>query len=114
MSRPKQLRLKSGDIAEAEIFKITNFGAFVKFADGQKGLIHISQVADNFVKNISDFLKLGDKVKVRVLSVEGDKIDLTLKKPKEDKASYPKGKEFKTSAFEDKLTGFLKKKGDKG
>ncbi len=106
-SDPGQLRLKEGDEVEAEVFKITSFGAFVKLADGNKALIHISQVADNFVKNINDHLKLGDIVKARILSIDRGKIDLTLKRPKEDIVSYPKGKEFKSS-FEDKLNGFLR------
>lgn len=107
MSKSGQLILKVGDAVEAEVFKITSFGAFVKLPNGKRALIHISQVADNFVKNINDHLKLGDMVKARILNIEEEKIDLTLKKPKEDMVSYPKGKEFKSS-FEDKLKGFLK------
>jgi S1 RNA binding domain protein len=97
-----------GDLAEVEVFKITNFGAFVKFANNQKGLIHISQIADNFVKNIGDHLKIGDKITARIISVDGDKIDLSLKKQKEDINFYPKNKEFKSSALEDKLKLFLR------
>ena len=96
-----------GDAVEAEVFKITNFGAFVKMDNGHRGFIHISQIAENYVKNISDHLKLGDRVKARVINIDGGKIDLTLKKPKDEVASYPKGKEFKASAFEDKLKTFL-------
>jgi S1 RNA binding domain protein len=99
-----------GDAVDAEVFKITSFGAFVRMNNGQRGFIHISQIAENYVKNISDHLKLGDKVKARIVNIEGDKIDLTLKKPKEDIASYPKGKEFKASVFEDKLKTFLAEK----
>ncbi|MFH1868895.1 MAG: S1 RNA-binding domain-containing protein [Candidatus Omnitrophota bacterium] len=106
MSELQQTRLRVGDTVEAEVFKITSFGAFVKLSDGKRALIHISQVADNFVKNINDYLKLGDVVKARILNIEADKIDLTLKKPKDETVSYPKGKEFK-STFEDKLEGFL-------
>jgi len=110
MNRQGQLMLRIGDTVEAEVFKVTSFGAFVKLPDGQRALIHISQVADNFVRNINDHLKLGDKVKARVLNIEGDKIDLTLKKPKEDLVSYPRGKEFRSSPLEDKLTSFLAEK----
>lgn len=113
MSEAEHLRLKVGDIVETEVFKITSFGAFVKLTDGKKGFIHISQVADNFVKDISKHLKLGAKVKARVLSIDGDKIDLTLKKPKEDTTSYPKGKEFRSSEFEDKLRLFLRRSEEK-
>lgn len=107
MNRLAQTEFKIGDVVEAEVFKVTSFGAFAKLPNGQRALIHISQVADRFVKNISDHLKLGDIVKARILNIEGGKIDLTLKKPKEEITSYPKGKEFKSSPFEDKLTGFL-------
>jgi S1 RNA binding domain protein len=103
-----QTSVSIGDTVGAEVFKITNFGAFVKLNNGQRAFIHISQIADNFVKNISDHLRLGDRIKARVLNIEGDKIDLTLKRPKEDITSYPKGKEFKSSTFEDKLNLFLK------
>lgn len=106
MSRAEQIILNAGDTVEVEVFKVTSFGAFVKFPDGQRGLIHISQVADNFVKNISDHLKLGDVIKARILNAEGNKIDLTLKKPKDNTVSYPRGKEFKSSPFEDKLNSF--------
>ena len=102
----------TGDIVEAEVFKVTSFGAFVKLPTGQRGLIHISQVADNFVENISDYLKLGDKLEARIINIDGNKIDLTLKKPKQEKkesSPYPKAKEFRVNTFEDKLQGFLAK-----
>ena len=104
--------LNIGDIVEAEVFKVTSFGAFVKLPAGQRGLIHISQVADNFVKNISDHLKLGDKMQARIINIDGNKIDLTLKKPKQEKSdssAYPKAKEFRVNTFEDKLQSFLSK-----
>ena len=109
MNKVDHLRLKVGDTIEAEVFKVTSFGAFVIMANGKKAFIHISQISDNFVKNISDYLKLGARVKARVLSIDGNKIDLSLKKPKEDKASYPGGKGFKSSVLEDKLKVFLGK-----
>jgi len=104
--------LNIGDMVEAEVFKVTSFGAFVKLPTGQRGLIHISQVADNFVKNISDHLKLGDKMQARIINIDGNKIDLTLKKPKQEKKEslpYPKAKEFRVNTFEDKLQSFLAK-----
>ena len=104
--------LNVGDMVEAEVFKVTSFGAFVKLPAGQRGLIHISQVADNFVKNISDHLKLGDKMQARIINIDGNKIDLTLKRPKQEKKDnipYPKAKEFRVNTFEDKLQSFLTK-----
>lgn len=130
--------LKAGEVVEAEVTRITEYGAFVKLANGKKGLIHISQVADSYVKNVNDHLKVGDKVKARIMTISPDgKIDLTLKTQKEssprpvrnsisngarprgekrqfdgprreNSSSYPENKLFKTSAFEEKLKNFLK------
>lgn len=99
--------VKKGDIFEGEVFKITSFGAFVKSENGKKGLIHISQVSDDYVKKIEDHLKIGDKVSARVIKVSTDgKIDLTLKAEIKEK-NYPKDKEFKNTAFSEKLDKFL-------
>jgi S1 RNA binding domain protein len=60
---------------------ITNFGAFVELPGGSTGLVHISEVADNYVKDINDHLKVGDEVTVKVINVENDgKIGLSIKK----------------------------------
>jgi len=97
-----------GDTLEAEVFKITDFGAFVRLPGKMRGLIHISQVSDDYVKNINAYLKIGDRVRARVLQVTEDgKIDLTLKTLKPDSETYPKDKTFKTSAFADKIEEFL-------
>ena len=100
-------KLAIGDIVDAEVFKVTSFGAFVKLEDGQKGLIHISQIAESFVKDINSHLKLGDKLKARVLNIVDNKIDLTLKQPKVEVTFSVKNKGFKSSAFEDRLNLFL-------
>ncbi len=100
--------LKIGDIVEAEVTRITDFGAFVKINGRSPGLIHISQISDNFVKDINRYLKIGDKVKARVTKLgPGKKIDLSLKKPlsRLRKNSYDSG--FKSSDFEEKLKRFL-------
>lgn len=100
--------LKVGDIVEAEVVRITDFGAFVHFSNGRKGLIHISQISDSYVKNVNDHLKVGDKVKARIITISPNgKIDLTLKTQKEP-AQFPKDRAFKTSTFEEKLKQFLK------
>jgi predicted RNA-binding protein with RPS1 domain len=103
--------IKTGDIVEAEIFKITSFGAFAKLENGQKALIHISQIRNGFVENISDYLKLGDRVTARVLKIEAGRIDLTLKTSKQQQqaCSYPDNKEFKINSFADKLQDFALK-----
>ncbi len=83
--------LNKGDTTEAEITKITNFGAFARLPNKKSGLIHISQISDTYIKDINQHLKVGDKVNARVLEIASDgKIQLTLKKEKENISSYPK------------------------
>ncbi|MDR6885159.1 S1 RNA binding domain protein [Bacillus sp. 3255] len=73
---------------------ITHFGAFVELAEGVTGLVHISEIADNYVKDVNDHLKLEDKVLVKVINVDKDgKIGLSIKqaidKPVEERPARP-------------------------
>ncbi len=75
--------VKRGDIVEATVKRIAPFGAFVRLADGSKGLVHISQIDDTYVTEIRQYLKVGDSIKARVVSIgEDGKIDLSIKKAK--------------------------------
>ena len=64
-----ETRLKVGDIVDVEVTRITDFGAFTKIDKRNSGLIHISQVADGFVDDINKHLKVGDRLKARVIKV---------------------------------------------
>jgi S1 RNA binding domain protein len=64
------MSLEIGQIVEGKVTGITNFGAFIELPGGQTGLVHISEVADKYVKNVNDFLKQGDLVKVKVLALD--------------------------------------------
>jgi len=102
------------DTVDVQVGKIQNFGAVVRLPNRKLGLIHISQVADEFVTNVGDYLKVGDKVTARVKKVTDDgKIDLTLKKKRQEagatKTSAPQEKPFRISPFEEKLNEFLKR-----
>jgi S1 RNA binding domain protein len=93
-----------GQIVEGKITGITRFGAFMEISQGVTGLIHISEVADSFVKDVNDFLKENDIVKAKVISISEDgKISLSLRKANE--AIKPKQIDL---SFEDKLAKFLK------
>ena len=103
--------MREGDIVDAVVFKITDFGAFCNLRENKRGLIHISQVADEFVKDVADHLKVGDQVKARVLRVTPEgKIDLSLKNAAP--APAPSNGSF-NGFFEEKLKKFLKESGDK-
>lgn len=68
---------------QGKVTGITNFGAFIELPNGATGLVHISEVADSYVKDINEHLKVGDAVEVKVMSVEGDgKIGLSIRRAK--------------------------------
>ncbi|RBW67651.1 S1 domain-containing RNA-binding protein [Bacillus taeanensis] len=130
------MSIEVGSKLKGKVTGITNFGAFVELPEGKTGLVHISEVADNYVKDINDHLTVGDEVEVKVIQLENDgKIGLSIKKAKDrperpersERPSRPAGNSnsrgFKrggggkkpggprgpqTLSFEDKLSRFLK------
>jgi S1 RNA binding domain protein len=78
------MSIEVGSKVSGKVTGITNFGAFVELPGGVTGLVHISEVADNYVKDINEHLKVGDEVEVKVINVEKDgKIGLSIKKAKD-------------------------------
>lgn len=71
--------LQKGFITEGTITRIESYGCFVEIGDGLTGLVHISQICNKFLKSPKEVVKLGMKVKVKVLSVEDGKIRLSMK-----------------------------------
>ncbi|MFI3207231.1 MAG: S1 RNA-binding domain-containing protein [Clostridia bacterium] len=81
------MEIEIGEIYDGKITGIMNFGAFVDFAENKKGMVHISEVSSTFVKEIKDFLSIGQDVKVKVVSISAEgKIALSMKKTEEPKA----------------------------
>ncbi len=71
---------KKGEDVDGEVSGITSFGAFIKLPNGEEGLVHISEVANSYVTNIEDFLKLRETVKVKILGKnQRGKWDLSIK-----------------------------------
>ncbi|MFG6121022.1 S1 RNA binding domain protein [Thalassobacillus cyri] len=104
------MSIEVGSKLQGKVTGITNFGAFVELPDGQTGLVHISEVADNYVKDINDHLSEGDKVEVKVINVGKDgKIGLSIKKAKENYGRRNKPQNRKPAeSFEQKMNRFLK------
>jgi S1 RNA binding domain protein len=128
------MSIEVGSVVEGVVTGITNFGAFVELPGGKVGLIHISEVADVYVKDVKDFLKEKDKVQVKVLTIDDrGKIGLSIKQLQEKKPAEPttaqrpavstgykpaprrapvsdfrRPNRFNAPSFEDKLTKFLK------
>lgn len=91
------MQLEVGAILEGTITGITKFGAFVELPDKKTGMVHISEVAPTYVKEIRDFVSEGQTVKVKVLSVGDDgKISLSMKKalPPAPRTSAPRRPAF--------------------
>jgi S1 RNA binding domain protein len=115
------LPIAIGSEIEGKVTGVAKFGAFVELPEGNAGLVHISQVSDTYVTDISKHLKVGDVVKVKVLgSAKEGKYDLSIKqvgkpnwqqqrkrRPREQKSNLPPG------SFEDKITQFLKQSEEK-
>ncbi len=81
------MQFEVGSILTGKVTGITKFGAFVELEGGKTGMVHISEVAATYVKEITDHLSVGQEVKVRVLTIGDDgKISLSIKKAVEQPA----------------------------
>lgn len=78
-----------GKIVDGVVTGITSFGAFIQLPDGKTGLCHISEIADSYVKNVSDFLKESQPVKVKIINIDDKgKVSLSIRQamPKPENA----------------------------
>src|SRR5574344_1728488 len=69
---------KSGDIVEGQITGVTKYGVFVSLEDNYVGLIHISEVSNKFVSDLNELFQIGNIVKVKVLEINDDKLQVKL------------------------------------
>lgn len=105
-----------GEIVEGKITDIMQYGVFVKLGDGKSGLVHISEVSNEYVEDINQVVKKGDTVKVKILSMDDSgKIALSIKKalPREEKRPRnnnvrEKKVEEVPQTLDDMLSKFLK------
>lgn len=113
-----------GDIVEAKVMNIMPFGAFIEWDKRQSGLVHISEVSNEYVKDINDHLQKGQIVKAKVIKIdERGKISLSIKQieapvarekvkqePHQQKNARPAnidwGAKSEELSFEDKLSKF--------
>ena len=112
------MAIEAGNVLEGIVTGITAFGAFVELPDKKVGLVHISEVANEYVKDVHDFLKVGDKTTVKVSIKQaqpgGEKNAQSERKEFRPKPEFRERK-FDTqrrtggpSSFEDRLSRFLK------
>lgn len=103
------MSIEVGSKVEGKVTGITHFGAFVELPSGETGLVHISEIADDYVKDVNDFLKINDVVTVKIINKEdGGKIGLSIRK-----AVDRKERKKRSESFEDKLSKFMKDSEDR-
>ncbi len=130
------MQFEVGSILSGKVTGITKFGAFVELEGGKTGMVHISEVAATYVKEITDHLSVGQEVKVKVLTIGDDgKISLSIKKAVEQPAGgrgdyhhsprphnngyrndYSKGSRAattETASFDDMLSKFMQTSDEK-
>lgn len=75
------MAVTQGSVVEGTVVGITNFGAFVQIEGAGTGLVHISEIANEYVRDVNNHLKMNERVKVKVLNVDtaNGKMDLSLK-----------------------------------
>ncbi len=67
-----------GNIVKGEVTGIEPYGIFVKIDNKYNGLIHISEITNNFVKNVNDYVKLGEYIYAKIIAVDSEKENLRL------------------------------------
>ncbi len=72
-----------GAVLEGKVSGVTKFGAFVNLPGGKSGLVHISEIANTFVNDVAQYVSVGQTVKVKVIGINGDKINLSIKRAEE-------------------------------
>ncbi len=106
--------VEAGEIVKGKVTRIMDFGAFVQLENGESGLVHISQIAHEYVKRVEDFLSEGEEVEVMVLGRdEKGRLDLSIKELKPKPVAPPRPRRLPRQApeFENKLKSFLKSSG---
>ncbi|SDM08415.1 S1 RNA-binding domain-containing protein [Halarsenatibacter silvermanii] len=105
------MSIEEGATVTGEVTGITDFGAFVDLPGGETGLIHISEIANSYVKDITNYVKEGEEVKVKVINIDDDgKIGLSIKRlddPSDRRDHAPK------KSFEEKMDEFLEQSSDR-
>lgn len=111
-------KLNVGDTIEGEVTEVTDFGAFVKLSATLDGLIHSSEIDWKFVEDPRELLHPGDKIKAKIISLDGGRVSLSLKALKDDPwveidKKYPVGSKVSAKIIKTRSSGaFVELPGD--
>ena len=108
--------VESGAILDGTVEKLLDYGVIVSLPEGESGLIHISEVADEYVQSIADYFQEGDTVKVKVVAEkEKGRYELSAKQAEPRKPVHagsvrpPSSAPSDSQPFEEKLSDFMKR-----
>ncbi|MBO5138727.1 MAG: S1 RNA-binding domain-containing protein [Bacilli bacterium] len=94
------IKYKKDDIIKGTITGIEDYGIFVKLDDNYNGLIHISEISESFVKNVSDYAKIGELVDGKIIEIDEEKhqIKLSIKRINHENNKKTKNKIIETKS----------------
>ena len=72
------MKYNVGDVVKGVVSGITSYGVFVKIDNEFTGLIHISEISSNFVRNINDYVRLNDEILVKIIGIDEENFHLKL------------------------------------
>ena len=92
---------KVGDTVDGKITAVVDFGAFVEFGDNLEGLVHISELAWQRIDDPKQIVKVGDKIKAQIISVDGSRVSLSMERRRQkiQNRARSKRQSFKTEPF---------------
>ena len=97
-----------GAVIDGTVARIENYGAFLQLSDGRMGLVHISEIDRNYVRDVHDHLREGDSVQAKVVAIKEDgKIDLSIKALQDPQPRLER-RRGSDPEFEQKLRRFMR------
>ena len=99
-----------GDVVKGKVERIKDFGAFISIEPGIDGLVHVSEISHNYIKNAADVLKVGDEVEAKIINFENSKITLSIKAVQEPEVQEAEEKtETATAGGSSRIDSFNKR-----
>lgn len=105
------MQLDPGAVVEGRVTRVTDFGAFIQFDNGETGLVHISQIAHSYVRSVGEHVQEGENIEVKVLGRdERGRLDLSIKELVEEPEEIPRPRAIgrQSPQFEAKLRSFMR------
>lgn len=112
------MSVEVGSSVKGTVLKIAEYGAIILLESGQTGLVHISEIADAYVRDVRDYISESEEVRVKVLKINHrGRYELSIKQCMTEKQHFRDGSERRekrmasekpATSFEDKLTRFMK------